>query len=206
LLHDADAAVRFRAAQGLLAARDQATLPTLISLLQGAPLELSQRAEELLQCAAGDSLPPVTLGDSDTDRKQWAAAWSDWSKSNLEKLDLAQRDVSLPPSNINLRAKEVARRWIASLAKRDRSTWKKTSDSPFTLTMGSAFLEFNRREELDQLFQNAGTYHGEKMARMTFAVKDVVRLDQYLKSGMSREANQGIDEMTTFLTAGKLYL
>ena len=48
LLNDPDARVRFRAAQGILAGGDKAAVSTLISLLEGVPLELSLRSEELL--------------------------------------------------------------------------------------------------------------------------------------------------------------
>jgi hypothetical protein len=198
LLHDPDVMVRFRAAQGILAGRDKAAMPTLISLLQGVPLELSQRAEDLLQLAAGDSAPSHTLGDSEINRKVCSAAWSDWSKSSLEKLDLAIRDVGLPLS-INKRAKDVALRWIKGLAKRDLSTWKKTSDVPFTRTMGSAFLVFNNREELDQWFLNDRRANDAKIAEMRFVVKDVVNVDKYLESGLARSRGTDGGQLSVFL-------
>jgi len=203
LLSDPDARVRFRAAQGLLAGGDKAAVPTLISLLEGVPLELSLRAEELLQRVAGSPAPSMTLGESEVGRKRCAAAWRDWSQSHLEKLDLAKRDVSLPLCNINLRAKDVALRWVGSLVKRDPSTLKKASDFPFTVATGSHFLVFNKGEELDQFFQNADKTHDAELARMTFEAKDVVSVDRYLESGMtsSRESNRGRDEAVTQLSA-----
>jgi hypothetical protein len=184
LLNDSDAAVRFRAAQGILAGRDKAAVPTLISLLEGVPLELSQRVEDLLQRAAGDSAPTRMLGDSEPSRKMCSAAWNDWSKSNLEKLDLGKPDLTLPLLSINTRAKDVALRWLYGLAKSDLNTWKKTSDVPFTRTMGNAFIVFNNREELDQWFLN-GRANDAKIAEMRFVVKDVVSVDQYLKLGLT---------------------
>jgi hypothetical protein len=191
--------VRFRAAQGILAGRDKAAVPTLISLLQGVPLDLSQRAEDLLQRAAGNSAPSRTLGDSEINRKVCSAAWCDWSKSNLKKLDLAMRDVSLPHLNINTRAKDVALRWIKGLAKRDLSTWKKTSDVPFTGTMGSAFIVFNNREELDQWFLNDRRTNDAKIAEMRFIVKDVVNVDRYLESGLTRSRGTDGAQLSVFL-------
>jgi HEAT repeats len=210
LLNDPDARVRFRAAQGILAGGDKAAVPTLISLLEGVPFELSLRAEDLLQRAAGDLAPSITLaapsimlGESEVGRKLCAAAWRDWSQSHLEKLDLAKRDVSLPLCNINLRAKDVALRWVGSLVKRDPSTLKKASDFPFTVATGSHFLVFNKGEELDQFFQNADKTHDAELARMTFEAKHVVSVDRYLESGMtsSRESNRGRDEAVTQLSA-----
>jgi hypothetical protein len=199
LLNDSDVMVRFRAAQGILAGRDKAAVPTLISLLQGVPLDLSQRAEDLLQRAAGDSAPSRTLGDSEISRKVCFAAWSNWSKSNLEKLDLEKRDVSLPLLSINTRAKDVALRWIKGLAKRDLSIWKKTSDAPFTRTMGSAFIVFNNREELDQWFLNDRRTNDAKIAEMRFVVKDVVNVDKYLESGLTRSRGTDGAQLSVFL-------
>ena len=145
-------------------------------------------------------------------RKRCAAAWRDWSQSHLEKLDLAKRDVSLPLCNINLRAKDVALRWICSLVKGDLSTWKKTSDVPFALTTGFHFLPFNKGEELDQFFQNDGRTNDAEMAAMTFEAKHVVSVDAYLESGMTRfrESNRGMEEVVTQLSdsllSSKLYL
>jgi hypothetical protein len=198
LLNDSDVMVRFRAAQGILAGRDKAAVPTLISLLQGVPLELSQRSEDLLQRAAGDSAPFPTLGDSEINRKVCSAAWSDWSKSNLEKLDLAMRDVSLPLLSINRRVKDVALRWINGLAKRDLSTWEKTSDVPFTRTMGSAFIVFNNREELDQWFLNDRRVN-HAHAEMRFVVKHVVKVDHYLESGLARFRGTDVSQLSVIL-------
>jgi hypothetical protein len=195
LLRDPDATVRFRAAQGILAGRDKAAVPTLIALLEGVPLELSQRAEDLLQRVAESSSPSITLGTSAAGRQVCAAAWRDWSRSNLEQMDLAERDVSLPLFNINLRAKEVALRWICSLDKRDLNTWQKTSAVPFALADFN-FQVFSKREELDHLLQHTGAAHDARRARTMFVVKDVVSVDQYLKYGsMSSTANGDVAEV-----------
>jgi hypothetical protein len=172
-----------------------------------------------LQRAAGSPAPSITLaapsislGESEVGRKLCAAVWRDWSQSHLEKLDLAKRDVSLPLCNINLRAKELALRWIGSLVKHDLSTLKKTSDVPFALTTGFHFLPFNKVEELDQFFQNDGRTNDAEMATMTFEAKHVVSVDQYLRSGMTsfRNANRGMEEVVTQLSdsllSSKLYL
>jgi HEAT repeat protein len=215
LLHDYDATVRFRAAQGILAARDKIAFPTLISLLEGVPLELSQRAEEVLQRAAGNSAPSLTLGDSETDRKRCAAAWNDWSKSSLEKLDLTNCDVSLPFS-LNARAKDIALRWLDSLTKRDLQSLKKISDVPFTHTMAGFFLVFDKREdldrvtyqmskELDQWLLDNRNPKDDKMAGMTFAAKDVMSVHQYLRSGMSGLRGADVPQLSA-IPFRKVYL
>jgi len=204
LLHDADATVLLRASQGILAGHDKAAVPTLVSLLDSAPLELSQRAEELLQRAAGNSAPSLMLGDSEINRKRCVAAWNDWSKSNLEKLNVANRDVSLPFLSINSRAKDLALRWFRSLAKRDLGTWKKSSDVPFTLTMGGIFLPFNNREELDQWFFDDSKANA-KMAEMKFAIKDVSTVDQYLRSTTAGLRGTNVPQLSVVLFH-KVYL
>jgi hypothetical protein len=111
----------------------------------------------------------------------------------------------LPPFDINLRARDVARRWLGSLVKRDVYTWQRTSDVPFTL-VDYHYLEFNKREELDQLFQKAGSGDDAEAARATFTVKDVVSVDKYLKSGMtSSRAAHGVDEAIPQLRASLSY-
>jgi hypothetical protein len=202
MLNDSDATVRFRAAQGILSGGDKAAVPTLISLLQGVPLDLSQRAEELLRRAAGDSAPSRTLEDSETGRKLCSAAWSDWSKFNLDALDLTKPDVSSPPLSMNMRAKDAALRWIYGFVKRDLNTLKKTSDVPFTRTMASAFIVFNKREELDQWFLMA---NDAKISEMSFVVKDVVSVDQYLKSGLASFSSTDVAQLSVVLFH-KVYL
>lgn len=198
LLNDPDASVRFRAAQGILAGRDKAAVTTLISLLQGAPLEISQRADYLLRRAAGSSRPSLSLGDSDTSRKQCSAAWSEWSESSLEKLDLAKADVTLPILSIESRARDIALHWIYAFAKRDLSIWKKTSDVPFTRTTGSVFLVFSTREELDQMFLNHRSANEAKTAEMRFVVIDAGSVDQYLKSGLSHFRGTDVTSLSDF--------
>ena len=205
LLHDPDGSVRFRAAQGILASSDKAGLPTLILLLHDVPLELSQRAEDLLRHAAGDSAPTGMLRGSETNRKMCLAAWSDWSKSNLEKLDLAKADVGLPLLSMNTRARDIALRWIHGFAKRDLKTLKKTTDAPFTRAMGSAFIIFDKREELDQWFLNDRKPNEARIAEMRFSVKDVVTVNQYLSSGLGCFRGTNLPQLSDILCS-KVYL
>ena len=57
LLDDPHPVVRLRAAQGMLAARDKAAVPCLVSLLQMAPLTYLSQIEETLTRLADDKGP-----------------------------------------------------------------------------------------------------------------------------------------------------
>jgi HEAT repeat protein len=82
LLADSDPTVRLRAAQGLLAARDDAALPVLIELLNEPAVEVSWPAEELLHWVAGDAAPAAKVGAaSAAERRKAADAWAGWHKS-----------------------------------------------------------------------------------------------------------------------------
>jgi hypothetical protein len=93
LLKDADATVRLRAAQGLLAAKDATGLPTLIALLVETPADEAWQAEELLHYAAGDTAPQEVIGSATIKaRKECRAAWAMWLKENQGKLDFSKLD------------------------------------------------------------------------------------------------------------------
>src|SRR5262249_1080189 len=64
LLDDPAPEVRFRAAQGLLAAGDRAAVPVLIDLLGKAPDAWRWRVEEALQRLAAGRAPQLPPGDS----------------------------------------------------------------------------------------------------------------------------------------------
>jgi hypothetical protein len=124
---------------------------------------------------------------------------------NLEKLDLARADVTLPLLTMNTRAREVAIRWIYGFAKRDLKTWKKTTDAPFTRTIGSAFIVFDKREELDQWFLNERRPNEARISEMRFIVKDVVAVNQYLDSGLARFKGTDVPQLSDILFP-KVYL
>jgi hypothetical protein len=204
MFNDPDATVRFRAAQGILSSGDDAAVKVLISLLQGVPLELSQRAESLLQIAAGSAAPPIGLGESESGRALCAAAWGEWCTSNLARLDLADR--SLPLLNTRMRVHDAALRWVRSVARRDLGTGKKTADVPFALVDHNFHL-FTKNLELDGLFQRVGASKVDTSS-VTFVVKDMASVEQYLKSGMSGvgDSSKGANELLGFLFPAKSYL
>jgi HEAT repeat protein len=83
LLTDRDAEVRLRTAQGLLAGRDSAALPTLIALLDARSIEIAWQAEELLRWTAGRAAPDVS-GDFTDDKavRKCQEAWASWLREN----------------------------------------------------------------------------------------------------------------------------
>jgi HEAT repeat protein len=101
LLDDKSQAVRFRAAQGLLAARDPRGVPPLIDLLRDGNADLTWRAEDILIRLAGEKGPSVTLTDTES-RKKAHGEWSAWWKENVKKADLAKIDEAPPFLNLTL--------------------------------------------------------------------------------------------------------
>lgn len=87
-LTDESSEVRLLAATSLLAAREPACVPTLISLLTAESPELASRAEDLLFCLAGENGPPVWLNsDNDNNGRKVQAAWETWWQNNQAKVD-----------------------------------------------------------------------------------------------------------------------
>lgn len=89
LLADADARVRLRAAQGLVAAKDKIAVPVLLALLGEGPVPQATAAESLLQNIAGEKAPALTISDAGEDvRKKAHESWMAWWRENGDKLDL----------------------------------------------------------------------------------------------------------------------
>jgi hypothetical protein len=92
LLKDADAGVRWRAAESLVAGRDKRGVPALVGLLETGPLEPAGQAESLLMVLAGDDSPAVALGATGAEREKCRLAWAGWWRSAEGKLDLSKFD------------------------------------------------------------------------------------------------------------------
>ena len=146
-LKDADALVRFRAAQGLVAAGDKTALPVLYSLLSEAQLSVAERAEDLLQRVAGDSSPTAGLGASDDSRKKCREAWEAWSKKNYEALDLAKIDTTAARSPAAL-ARDAVRRFAEAGCKGDVDKIEKLMDESINV-MG--IITIARQDLLKQM-------------------------------------------------------
>jgi hypothetical protein len=130
LLADADPTVRFRAAQGLLAGRDRAALPTLVALLSEGSPGVAKQAEELLFAVAGARAPRYGVEEDPFTRRITKAAWTAWWKAN-SRIDLARADVELPPWNPALRLRDAARRFCIALTSFDGEAVRKVSAVPF---------------------------------------------------------------------------
>ena len=98
LQRDEVSLVRFRMAQGMLAARDPQGVPFLIDVLRDGSASLAWRVEDLLSRLAGENGPSTSL-NSDDDRKKAHAAWSAWWKVSEPTVDLARLDA--PPPFLN---------------------------------------------------------------------------------------------------------
>jgi HEAT repeat protein len=88
LLTDADATVRLRAAQGLLAAREAAGVPALIELLNQPELEIAWQAEELLHWVAGEGAPDAVVGSGPAARRRCREAWRAWWRGRKANPDV----------------------------------------------------------------------------------------------------------------------
>jgi HEAT repeat protein len=90
LLEDRDPRVRFRAAQGLVHAKDKAAVPVLLDLLDLEKEDgLRVKAEEFLRQLALDQSPSRSVTEpSAEDRKKALAAWKNWWQSHGAKVNL----------------------------------------------------------------------------------------------------------------------
>ena len=95
LLADENQEVRLRTAQGLLAGGVKASLPTLIALLEKAPLGVAWQAEELLHYAAGEDSPKAVIGTgTEQERVDCHTAWKAWWREKGPQLNLAVASMS----------------------------------------------------------------------------------------------------------------
>lgn len=157
LLADKVAKVRFRAAQGLLAAKEKDAIPALIGLLTDAVDNQALEVEGYLKQLAGDQAPKQALGESPEDRKKCRAAWEKWWGDQGDKLDLAKVTIDLAArrvvtTNSGLKYEDMKRGtgaaakvgdtievhytgWLKDGTKIDSTHDRKT---PFQMTLGKA--------------------------------------------------------------------
>jgi hypothetical protein len=90
LLADKDCVVRYRAAQGLIAAADKSAVPALFSLLEDAPVSLAWQVEDMLYGLAEDAGPTAGIAAEPdaADRRKCRELWAAWWKENEAKVDL----------------------------------------------------------------------------------------------------------------------
>lgn len=89
LLDDQAALVRLRAAHGLLAARDKASIPALVALLVEAPAAALWQVEDTLHRVSGEKGPSETISEGTPEKRKAAAkAWEKWWAANSSSVDL----------------------------------------------------------------------------------------------------------------------
>jgi hypothetical protein len=176
LLADADPAIRFRAAQGLLAGREKAAVPPLLALLGEAPIDVARQAEDLLLRAAGEGGPSVGLGETTQQRTKCRDAWETWWKEREPKIELAKADVDLQVVNPTVLARETARKMMDAWFLGDVGTAKRLSEAPFTI---GGVQKFDTRAQVDQFFDEV---HGRiKPKKPGLTYREVVTVDEYLR-------------------------
>jgi HEAT repeat protein len=173
LLTDADARVRFRAAQGLLAAREREALPALIALLAEGPRDVAEQADDLLRCAAAEQAPITPLGPGDVSRRLGRNAWAGWWKVHGKAVPLAARDVDVPLFNPTLQVRTAVRQFLSAISRGDLALFQKVTDVPFVM---GGDQTFNGREQLDRFLLNLAS-DGQKG---TYLVGPVVTLDAFV--------------------------
>jgi hypothetical protein len=152
LFADTDPIVRFRAAQGCLAAGDKAALPVLLGLVEGGPLELAQQAEDFLKELAGDKAPALTVGEDKEQRKRCRETWERWLDKQAAEITLSKSSFGLPLDGTGSRAGAVGRRFLDAIVKHDIEGMIKTIDVPFNI---DGLISLESVEKFRQLFANA---------------------------------------------------
>jgi hypothetical protein len=186
LLADADVRVRFRAAQGLLAARDRSGIPTFIALLSDAPPEMARRSEELLSCVAGGRSLRLPITENIQQNRNVRTAWEQWWKQNA-KIDLSRADVDLPPFNPSLRARETVRQFAAAVSANDKDKLDKLIETPF-FTLDQSVL--TKREQVGQYLENSMQNILNRGVAVSPAIQGTMTIDEYLKTVPPREQQQ----------------
>jgi hypothetical protein len=179
LLDDADAVVRFHAAQGLLAGRERSAVPALIALLPTGELALAERAEGLLLALADKGAPKALLDDSSAARQRCRDAWLTWWNQHEDTLDLAKADVALHLTNKSRLARKGVLDFLHAVLTGDKTLLERSTSLPFSMPGEKIF---HTREELNAQFSEAS-----KQAFL-FEVVRVITLAEQRKC-VSKEAD-----------------
>jgi HEAT repeat protein len=189
-LSDNDPKVRYQAAQVLLADRDQAAIPVLVALLEEAPFELAQMAEDLLGSTTGAQPTKGELTADKAVRKQARAAWSGWWEANRGKVELtgAVRDT---PQIREQKARKVCLQSLNALLHLNAVAFKKTLRFPIYMegiNPAGGDPQVNSGEQIDAMFKMLeGQGFKQFLNQMTFKVTGVGRLGEYLEYARDRE-------------------
>ena len=182
MLKDSSPLVRLRAAQGLLAAKRETVIPTLLELLQSAPYPLAEEAEITLQLAAGDNCPRERLSPIPTARFQCVSAWRTWHESKKRTIAWAAIDQGMPWSMTTGRAQHIVRQWVRAYENNDLKGLIRYTDAPFYV--GGSDMVFRTRKEVDSLLADALKLSANDRGKVQ--VTDEMSVAQYLKSHKTR--------------------
>jgi hypothetical protein len=179
LLADLDPHVRLRSARGLLAAGDKGAVPTLIALLTEAPLDLAERADDLLQSLANDQGPTSVLVDDRDVRCQCRDGWRAWWRAHGPGLDLA-RAAAAPSGDPASRAGGAARRFLKAWVIGDPAILNRLIEFPFVLRG-----EMTTRDRLDKYMAAVPSVWKQQQLTIPVRVRipEVVNLRQYAGRG-----------------------
>jgi HEAT repeat protein len=185
MLADSDPEVRFHAAHVLLTTRDRAAIPVLVAALTEGPLPLAARAEELLTTINGKPVTELKLSERTSDRRKVRAAWTSWWKTNETKIDLARITFDTERARA-ARATEVSLDCVHALVRFDKAAFKKTLAYPFYMegmarTDDGLIRSSQQIDDLFKLIEQGGAQVREEMKQLSFKVRRVGRLDEFLK-------------------------
>ncbi|MBY0526325.1 MAG: HEAT repeat domain-containing protein [Gemmataceae bacterium] len=187
LLTDADAKVRLRAAQGLIAGRDLSAVPTLLALLADGPIDLARQAEESLGRLAGDRAPVVALDETEAMRRRSRDAWTTWWRSNGERLEVSRAGGDILSFNTTRRARDAAQRFIAAYIKGDTESLIRQSELPFHDFSNGIILR--TPERLRRMFDNVGGVpEGQPMP--TFTLRRIAGVNEYAREVFNANRDQ----------------
>jgi hypothetical protein len=182
LLADTDPHVRFRAAQGLLAAGDPSGVPVLVALLEKGPLHLALQAEDMLGLAAKDNGPATPLSEKTETRQKCHEAWREWWNKNQASIDVTTLDVGSPFGSLHTRAGNGAVQFLKAFLKVDVALLTKVTDVPFIFF--DAFI-FQTREEFDDFIKM--NYRPNNMEEPKIKVGKIISAAEYLKGAAEQE-------------------
>jgi len=153
LLTDPVLEVRFRAAQGLLGARDRAGLAALVQTVrEGTPGVARQASDQLTALAGSGGVGSIDVG-TPSQRANLAKAWEAWLQTTGRQIDLTRADVEFGQLNRSIVALHVARKFLAGAEIGNVAGIKSLIALPYTQ------METNvaaTAQELENLFNNQG--------------------------------------------------
>jgi HEAT repeat protein len=184
LLDDKEAAVRFRAAQGLIGAGSREALPVLVDCLRQGPEVLAELAEEILLQAAGITAPKIRFSAEGAQRDKCHQAWKQWLKAHQAKVDLSKVDVGMPAANATVRAREVVRQLLDMSLKPDPEKLRAMTELPFYMADQGILTT---RKEWDDHFKKNQNQKLPDNIKLQLKAGKVQTVTEYLEKARPQE-------------------